>query len=265
MQKAFLYIDILAFESLVRSKSAKVERIFKIFDSLKVFQHHALETIVFSDTIIVFSKDEGNPIHYYFTFLTEYSQQLFYKLSEINIYFKAILCTGEFNFKKLTNFQAYHGQALIDAYKDEKCLPGFGRFVKKQDTGNINAFIEVPLSEEYNFVILCQSFSNLYRTTSGFLPVDDVSIFEETDTFFRIEEDIRFLREINHYRFNIPCERIREKYEKVYSIYKSTFPLFFEKFETYGFDPFILHADFTPRLNPEEIDAIEDVAGMIKH
>lgn len=265
MQKAFLYIDILAFESLVRSKSAKVERIFKIFDSLKVFQHHALETIVFSDTIIVFSKDEGNPIHYYFTFLTEYSQQLFYKLSEINIYFKAILCTGEFNFKKLTNFQAYSGQALINAYKDEKYLPGFGLFVKKQDIGNINAFIEVPLSEEYNFVILCQSFSNLYRTTNGFLPVDDVSIFEETDTFFRIEEDIRFLREINYYRLNIPCERIREKYEKVYSIYKSTFPLFFEKFETYGFDPFILHTDFIPRSNPEEIDAIRDVAGMIKH
>lgn len=86
MEKAFLYIDILGFKNLVTSNTDKVESIFKIIDSLHVHKDIAFQTIVFSDTILVFNKDNRYPLHFYVTYLIEYAQQLFYRLSMINVY-----------------------------------------------------------------------------------------------------------------------------------------------------------------------------------
>jgi len=47
MSKAFLYIDILGFENLVKDDDVKLKQIFKAFDDLKVHRHPALQTIVF--------------------------------------------------------------------------------------------------------------------------------------------------------------------------------------------------------------------------
>ena len=59
MEKTFLYIDILGFKNLVTSNTDKVESIFKIIDSLHVHKDIAFQTIVFSDTILVFNKDNS--------------------------------------------------------------------------------------------------------------------------------------------------------------------------------------------------------------
>jgi len=97
---------------------------------------------------------------------------------------------------------------------------------------------------------LCQSILNLYRDTEGKLPINNLNIFTETDTYFRIDEDLRFLREINYIKENFPVEKVRKKYEKVYEIYKTRLPLFFEAFEKQGFLPFTLSEYYPGGINP---------------
>ncbi len=260
MNRAFLYIDILGFETLVRTNSNKIDRIFSIFDSLKVHKQFALHTVVFSDTILVFNKDDGRTTDYYCTYLVEYAQILFYRLSEINIYFKGILTFGEFNFTRMSNIQAYYGLALIDAYKDEGTLEGFGLYVDKRISDEIIVFDKVPFSEKYEFILLCQSLKNLYSATRGVLPID-ISLLTDTDTFIRIDEDLRFFREIEYIMLNHPVDAIKAKYKKVYETYKADLPLFFKIFEERGFLPFAINSDYTGSINPFAILAEQELNG----
>lgn len=259
MNRVFLYVDILGFEILVKTNPAKVDQIFKVFDSLKVHKHYALQTVVFSDTILVFNKDDSRSTDYYCTYSIEYAQELFYRLSLINVYFKAILTYGEFNYSELNNIQAYYGLALIDTFNDEKGLEGFGLYVDKSLSNEIIIFDKVEFNEKYVFVFLCQSLYNLYLATDGKLPID-VSILFETDTFHRIDEDLRFLREIEFIKNNYPSDRVKMKYQKVYDIYKTALPLFFQTFETDGFLPFSLNVDYVGGIDPFNILAEKELA-----
>ena len=252
MKRAFLYMDILGFENLVRTNTSKVDEIFKIFDALKVFKHYALQTVVFSDTILVFNKDEGLSIDYYCTYLIEYSQELFYRLSLINVFFNGILTLGEFKFSQLNNIQAYYGLALIDTYNDEKELEGFGLFVDNRISKEIIVFDTVPFTEKYEFILLCQSLKNLYSETNGNLPID-INLLSDTDAFNRIDEELRFFREVEYLMNNHPCEKVRNKYQKVYDTYKNELPLFFKHFEIDGFLPFTINPSYTGSIDPFEL------------
>lgn len=260
MNRAFLYIDILGFENLVRTNPQKVDQIFTIFDALKVHRHFAFQTVVFSDTILVFNKDDSLSTDYYCTYLVEYSQELFYRLSAINVYFKGILTFGEFNFSKMNNIEAYYGLALIETYKDESILEGFGLFVDKRLSREIIVFDKVSFTEKYEFILLCQSIKNLYSTTKGILPID-ITLLTETDTYHRIDEDLRFLREIEYLKQKHPSEEIRAKYQKVYDTYKVELPLFFQVFEAKGFIPFTINSNYAGSINPFDILAEQELNG----
>jgi len=70
MKRAFLYIDILGFENLTITNPSKVENIFGIFDRLKSHEHihrFSLQTVVFSDTVLIFNKNdtEIDDVHLY--------------------------------------------------------------------------------------------------------------------------------------------------------------------------------------------------------
>jgi hypothetical protein len=260
MNRSFLYIDILGFENLVRTNPAKVDQVFEIFDTLKVHKHFALQTVVFSDTILVFNKDATLSTDYYCTYLVEYAQALFYRLSDINVYFKGILTFGEFKFSKMTNIQSYYGLALIDAYRDEKTLEGFGLYVDKKLSNEIVAFDKVHFTEKYDFILLCQSLKNLYSTTKGVLPIE-IDLLSETDTYYRIDEDLRFFREIDYIKQNHPVERVRLKCQKVYDTYKPDLPLFFKTFEKDGFLPFAINPDYTGSINPFDLLAEHELNG----
>lgn len=249
MNRTFLYIDILGFKNFVRTNPTKVDKIFSIVDTLKVHQHFAFDTIVFSDTILIFNKDEGRSTDYHCLYLVEYSQELFYRLSEINVYFKAILTFGDFNFSPMSNIQAYYGLALIDAYEEEEVLEGFGLYINKDLSTKIMTFDKVPFTQKYDFIILCQSLKNLYKKTHGILPID-INLLNETNQFDRLEEDLRFFREIEYLKQNHRNEKVRDKYQKVYDTYKSELPLFFSTFEEQGFLPFTINSDFTGTMNP---------------
>ena len=161
---------------------------------------------------------------------------------------------GEFNFEQLKNIHAYYGPALIDTYKCEKVLSGFGLFVDKNISNEVVIFHKAhfPDSEKFDFVFLCQSLKNLYSITNGILPID-INILTDTDACYRIDEDLRFLREVEYLMNNHPEEKIRNKYRTVYNIYKNEFPLFFEKIESEGFLPFTINSEYTGHINPFDL------------
>lgn len=258
MKRVFLYIDILGFENLVNTKSEKVDKIFQIFDGLNVFKHHSLQVIIFSDTILVFNKEDNWSKDYFITYLVEYAQELFYKLSWLNIYFKGIITFGEFNFNELKNFQAYYGDALVETYKDESFLEGFGLYINKELNNDVVVFDKVDFNEKYDYILLCQSYINLHDDTDGNLPID-TQLFSETDTYFRIDEDLRFFREIEYIKNNYPLEKVRKKHQKVYDIYKIRTEKFFEKFENEGFLPFVLNEEYPGSINPFELLAEKEI------
>jgi hypothetical protein len=55
-ERFFLYIDLLGFSELV-IKGGSVQQIHDIIDRLNVHRHHAFTTIAFSDTVLVYNKD----------------------------------------------------------------------------------------------------------------------------------------------------------------------------------------------------------------
>ena len=257
MKRAFLYIDILGFESLALKSQPKVKEIFKILDGLQSHNHNHffdLKTIVFSDTILIFNSSDtkNNEVHLYVTYLIEYAQELFYSLARINVYFRGILTFGDFHFDSLINIEAYYGSVLIDAYNQEKNLEGFGLFVDKNISKEVIIFDKIKYSKKFDFIVLCQYINNLYLRTEGNLPVK-IELLTETDEFYRIDEDLSFFREIEYLMENHPIGKVKEKYKKVYNLYKSKLPLFFNKFENEGFIPSVVCEEYFGNISPFDL------------
>ena len=258
MNRDFLYIDILGFSQMVREQSAKIPKVFEIIDNLSVHEHYAFHSIVFSDTIIVYNKDENKPNHYYVTYFIEFAQQLFYRLLSIGVYYRGLITYGEFESHELDNIQAYWGNALIDTYKDEKSIEGFGLFIRKDISNDILIFEKMSVGVNYDFVFLCQSYMNLYKRVHGELPIN-LNLLTETNEFDRIDEDLKFFREIAFLKDHYPCGAVKKKYQQVYDWYKERTPKFFKTFEEQGFLPFILNPDYCGSINPFETIAEQEL------
>ena len=98
MDKVFLYIDILGFKQLVESKPEIVQKVFTSINELHVHKNTEFQTIVFSDTVLIFNKTSNHSQHFYVTYHIEYTQQLFYMLASLNVFFRSILSVGDFNY-----------------------------------------------------------------------------------------------------------------------------------------------------------------------
>ena len=120
----FLYLDFLGFSNLVIGDSNKVRRLFNMLDAINIHKDCNFKSIIFSDTLIAYNVlNEHSQTCYEFMFLVEFVQDIAHRLTGSNLFFRAIIRFGEFEVQKLTHFDAYFGEALINSYKDEKDLP----------------------------------------------------------------------------------------------------------------------------------------------
>ena len=137
-------------------------------------------------------------------------------------------------------------------------MPGFGLYVDKKISKEIIVFDKVDFTDKYEYIFLCQSLITLYRSTKGVLPVD-INLLHESDTYYRIDEDLRFFREIEFLKNNHKTEKVKAKYQTVYDTYKKALPLFFATFEKEGFLPFSLNAEYAGGINPFELLSEKEV------
>jgi len=111
-EKFLLYIDILGFSDLINSEKGTRD-LYKIIDSLNVHSHDVFQTIVFSDTIVVYNKEpveDRKTAEYVVCYATEFAEDLHYRLIGKNIYFRAMLTYGEFEHYTLRNIECFFGK-----------------------------------------------------------------------------------------------------------------------------------------------------------
>lgn len=190
MEKRFLlYIDILGFKELTKNNHKKIEKIYKIINGLQVHRDKSYETIIFSDTLLVYNKFsvENERIRpSTIMFLCEFAQDLMYRLAGTNVSFRAVISYGEFSDSKMKNLRAFYGSGLVDAYETEKSIPCTGLFLTNECSKYNNVFPMVKFNKNLNFVILFQTLKSL-AYNQKYLPFHEEEILNSAPPYLIAE------------------------------------------------------------------------------
>lgn len=247
-QKYFLYIDILGFSELVSSNPEAVEELYQIIDDLNVHRHDAFTTIVFSDTILVYNREDPTSDYdhrYLVMYSIEFAQNLFYRLIGKDIYFRATLRYGAFAHKSLKHIDAYYGTALIDSYRDEKHIPAIGVFLHRSVWAHNDIFHTVPFTKDYSFAIINQALLAVWKMFGDHAPLPiSGDVFFGQDNEWHIASDVIYFRSIYHHMTSHPEPAVRAKYLATWQLYRCIFQKALDSLELHHFDPNALVSNF---------------------
>lgn len=244
-ERFLLYIDILGFSDLIINDSEKIKNIYQIVNDLNVHTHGAFQTIVFSDTILVYNKVEPISVHdseYIVMIMCEFAQDLIYRGVSNNINFRAILTYGEFEHYKLENVECYYGKSLVNAYLKEKEIIGVGLFIDNT-LEKFNAIYKtIKYNGNLNFVYLLQTILRMSDLFSGLLPLDR-TLFEDSDEFYYLKDDVLLLKKYFYELNSNENPKIRAKYLQSYQFYKKRMPDVLYKLEQNNFSLSTINPD----------------------
>ncbi len=236
MKKYLLYIDILGFANLVKSNQKKVHYLYKIIDELNVHRHDAFKTIVFSDTILAYNKDD--PINdeghrYCSMYSCEFAQDLLYRLIGKEIYFRAVIDYDEFEHAKMKNIEKYFGKALINCYTSEKNTNSIGLFITNQANKYQTIFPTIQYDENLHFVFIQQYLYRFEQECQGL----EFSMIDQLDYSFPIVREIRIMKDVYEKMYsNDISPKIRGKFQNYWLTYKKKCPWIINKWEENKFD-----------------------------
>jgi hypothetical protein len=224
-----LYIDILGFSNLVRADPQRVQELYKTLDELNVHQHEAFTTIVFSDTVLVYNRSEpiSNHDHEYLVmYACEFVQDLLYRTIGRGLYLRAVLLYGEFEHKRLDHLESFFGEALIDAYGLEKCIPSTGLFIHASAAGYNKIFPVARFSDDLSFAFLNQTLQRLQEFSGGEYPIpaDASWVLVDTDMIWHLAFDVRMLQEIHDNMRNHSDPRVRGKFLATWDFFMQAYP-----------------------------------------
>jgi len=219
-----LYIDILGFSEMTRREPRKVARTYAILDSLNVHKHHAFKTIVFSDTVLVYnpvlptSDDDRNYLVWY---LIEFAEDLHHRLTGQDIFFRAVLTSGEFSHYPLEHIECFFGEALINAYLREKEIPSIGLFIDDRCNLHNQYFRVARFDDQLHFVYLNRSLEDLTQYTGDKYPFRDRAI---EDQAIYAPWQVRFLKDVYENMRNHPIPSVRTKFLTAWDFYAMRYP-----------------------------------------
>jgi hypothetical protein len=78
-----LYIDLLGFSEIVRTKQEALRKLFQVLDKSNAHKHGDFKVIQFSDTLLVYNKpdvDSNEDKRYCSMYLCEFAQEIQYML-----------------------------------------------------------------------------------------------------------------------------------------------------------------------------------------
>ena len=160
-EKLFLYIDILGFKHLVQS-GYDVMSIYQDINDLNVHSDQDFKAIVFSDTIIVHASEMWNAApNQGLMWLTEFAQDLFYRLISKDIHIRAYITYGDFHHHEMENVQAYYGEALIICYEREKKIKSTGVFIDSRLVPHCDIFKTTKFNDESHYVHVMQHLDQI--------------------------------------------------------------------------------------------------------
>ena len=205
---------------------------------------------MFSDTILIFNKDEPVDDHgheYLVMFACEFIQDLMQRTSELEIQFRAILAYNEFYYHKLTNLEAYYGSALVTAHHKEKDINALGLFIDKKINHRNKVFKVSEFDNDLYFVYLLQTLEALHFYGEFSLPLNPSLI--ESFEFYGLENDIKVLSLIHRNVEEQSNSKVRGKYLESYYQYKKRYSWLIDLFEANDFD----HTMLSPQADWEHL------------
>lgn len=251
-ERFLLYIDILNFSNLVAQKG-KVEEVYEIINRLHVHRHDVFNTIIFSDTILVYNRVHPRgleEVRYIVMFLCEFAQDLFYRLIGRDIHFRAYITCGDFAHYPMENIKdVFYGEALIEAYHAEKKIQGTGLFMSTLVAPYSDIFKTVRFNRSCRFVYIMQTLQR-YSARKQDYPLDPFNLVE-TDAVWLLAYDIRYLATIYKHKNDAALPpRVRKKYETTWRLLMKQHGGFMSRLEESGFDPKAISAcDWTEPLD----------------
>jgi hypothetical protein len=238
INKYLLYIDVLGFRNLVEEDASKVNKIYKILDSLNVHRHDVFETIVFSDTVIVYNHEEPKTErdHKYIVWYSiEFVEDLHHRLTAQEIYFRSILTYGQFNHYKLENIEAFFGKALIDAHLREQKIPSIGLFIDSHCNRHNQYFRTAHFADGLEFVYLNRAIEQLHQDTDGKLPLPK-DFYVIDDLYPYLAWQVRFLKDVHHMMRSHPDPGVRTKFLTAWDLYQQRYQKLMRSLEVASFD-----------------------------
>jgi hypothetical protein len=248
-ERLFLYIDILGFSELIKSKK-KVSRLYDIIDNARIHHDANFNTIVFSDTIVAYNRhtnlskrDKEVEVMY----LIELTQEFFYRLIGSSVFFRAVITEGEFFHERLENLEAYYGAALVETYRAEKELSGTGLFLdrKLRDLNQVFRFKE--FSNRFDYIFLTHMCSGLTpwlnrnvddneKPDYSEFPIPSELLTDAGLEFMAYQELVHF-REVYENMNKHPDPKVRQKYLTTWSMYSQAYPGLTRSLVEHNFDP----------------------------
>jgi hypothetical protein len=244
-EKFLLYIDILGFSDLVKSEK-QTKGLYTIIDSLNVHSHDVFQTIVFSDTILVYNKEphlDEDTAKYIVWYAIEFAEDLHFRLIGKDLYFRAMLTYGEFEHYHLEHTECFFGQALVNAYKSEKHIQATGLLIDNECYKYLRFFTSEIFDENWHFIYLERSFDSLQRMMFGSLPIKREIFLEGEDVPYLLEA-LKFIKDIYTKMRLHPSPKIRTKYLTTWDFYHRRYSVILDFLVKVDFSPEPLCPDF---------------------
>ena len=237
-KKYFLYIDILGFGSLVIQN--RVRDLYHRLDSLNAHTHPSFSTIVFSDTIVIYNKDDRDwdesDKMALVSRLCEFAADLFYRLISQDIHFRGYICCGEFVHSKMQHIEAFYGRALIHSYKREQEIQCTGLFIDSELVPYLRMFESDKYDDSCHYVHLIEHLKGVSFEEDVY-PVDR-NIISSGNLAEFLAYDITYLKNIHAHMSDMGLlPRVRVKYLSAWQMIRKQHRTLLEVLERNNFDP----------------------------
>jgi hypothetical protein len=219
-----LYIDVLNFADFAATDFVKVERIYRILDSLNAHRHPNFKAIAFSDTILIYNLEPATTVdvaEYLVWYLIEFAEDLHRRFTGQDLFFRAVLVAGDFTHYKLKHVECFFGQALIEAYRREKGLPGVGLFITEECNGLNKYFRTARFDDNLSFVYLNRALEQLNDFTGDVYPAQYPEV---SDNAPNLPWDVEFLKVIYREMRKQNEPLVRAKYLTTWDYYLQRYP-----------------------------------------
>lgn len=231
-----LYIDLLGFADMTVRDPRKVARLYSIVDSLNSHRHDTFRTIVFSDTILVYNhKDPKNDEDrdYLVWYLIEFAEDLHHRLTGQDIYFRGIVCSGDFEHYNLKNIECFYGGALVNAYLSEKDIDCAGLFIDNNCNSHNQFFRTAKYTDELSFVYLNRHLEYLDQFVGSAYPSNQHHLDDQAPF---APYQVRYLEDLYRAMRSHPSPRARVKLLTSWDFHALRYPRMTEALVQGGFD-----------------------------
>ena len=226
MKTLFLYIDILGFTEMIKDASA-VKKVFRILNAASLHRDSNFQSIVFSDTVVAYHRNpnlspesKANEL----MFLIELTQDLQLRLIGKGVFFRAIITEGEFYHEKMTNMDAFYGQALVTTYHAEKRIVGHGLYLDVNLRSFNHVFCARPFSSDYDFVYLTQHCTIEFRAPGKWTFPIPANFFTSRGLEYLIYPEWLHFAEVYRCMDNHQDPGVRAKHLVVWRMYELQYP-----------------------------------------